>query len=368
MALSRPAHWLARLVARPSLQALAERLPIASAMARRDGAAIFDLMQGFVAAQVLAALIELHILERLLEQEMTADGLALSRGIAPDRMAQLLQAGVALGLLRQRRGGRYGLARRGAAILGVPGLPAMIRHNRAFYADMADPVAVLRGEGDTHLQRFWPYVFGAGVAIGAEEAESYSDLMAQSQVLVARDTLRMVSLRGVSHLMDVGGGSGVFLAAALRAQGRLRATLVDLPEVMPSAKARLAGQGLGGRVTLAPGDFRTDALPQGADAVSLVRVLYDHDDDTVRGLLARVREALPVGGRLIVSEPMSGGPRPDPATDVYFAFYTMAMGTGRVRAPARIAALCEEAGFGQIRVPRAPRPFITRAVVAVRLA
>lgn len=368
IALPGPPRWLTRLIARPSMQALVERVPLATGMARRDGAEIFGLLQGFVASQVLAALVELDILQRLLDRDGSAEALALNSGIAPDRMQQLLQAGVALELLRRTRRGQFGLTRKGAAILGVPGLLPMIRHNRALYADMADPVALLRGEGETHLQRFWPYVFGADAPVEAPEAATYSDLMAQSQVLVARDTLRMISLRGVSRLMDIGGGSGVFLSAALRASPGLTGTLVDLPAVMPDATRRFAESDLMPRVTLHPGDFRTDPLPGDADAICLIRVLYDHDDDTVRALLAKALAALPVGGRLIVSEPMSGGSHADPVCDVYFAFYTMAMGTGRVRSADRIAALCEEAGFGRIQTPRPLRPYITRVVEAVRLA
>jgi hypothetical protein len=76
------------------------------------------------------------------------------------------------------------------------------------------------------------------------------------------------------------------------------------------ARARFAENGLTGRTTITGGSFRTDALPFGADAISLVRVLYDHSDDTVRMLLAKVHAALPDGGRLIVAEPMSGGQTP----------------------------------------------------------
>ena len=36
--------------------------------------------------------------------------------------------------------------------------------------------------------------------------------------------------------------------------------------------------------------------PTGADAISLVRVLYDHDDATVARLLAPVHAALPRAG------------------------------------------------------------------------
>ena len=97
-------------------------------------------------------------------------------------------------------------------------------------------------------------------------------------------------------------------------------------------------------MTIAAGSFRDDPLPRGADAISLVRVLYDHADDTVAALLGAVHDALPRGGRLIVSEPMSGGARPERAGDAYFALYCMAMRTGRVRSAAEIAGLLRQAG------------------------
>ena len=103
----------------------------------------------------------------------------------------------------------------------------------------------------------------------------------------------------------------------------------------------------------------------GADTICLVRVLYDHSDDTVEALVAAVFAALPPGGRLIVSEPMSGGDRPDPATDTYFALYTLAMGTGRTRSAARIGALLRGAGFTAVRGHRTHRPFVTSVVSGV---
>jgi len=190
--------------------------------------------------------------------------------------------------------------------------------------------------------------------------------MAESQVLVARDTLRMLPLKGAGRVMDVGGGSGVFLSEVLRRDAKAEGLLFDLPQVMSSARARLAQAGLEARVTLHGGDFRTDSLPGGADTISLIRVLYDHDDATVTHLLSRVFDALPPGGRLVVSEPMSGGAAPDRAGDVYFAFYTMAMGTGRVRSAERIGEMCRAAGFEGVRIPRAPRPYITSALSCVR--
>lgn len=362
----RDGGWLPRLVARSGFQKWAARLPLGSMLARRDGAEIFDILQGFVASGVLGALVELDLLRRLLDGAESGDALAMEHGIPVQRMEALLQAGAALNLLRRRRDGRFGLARKGAAILGVPGLEDMIRHNRAFQTDMQDPVSLMRGGTQTNMAQFWPYVFQQGQDVSNADAARYSDLMARSQVLVAEDSLRAVNLRGTRHLMDVGGGAGVFMTAVLRRHRKMQGTVFDLPGVRAIGEAALARAGVQDRATFVAGSFREGIPCNEADAISLVRVLYDHDDDTVRDLLARVHEALPHGGRLIISEPMSGAASPDRATDVYFAFYTMAMGTGRVRSAARITELCAEAGFEGFRIPTARRPFITSVVTAVR--
>lgn len=354
--------WMMRLIANPRFQAWASGFPLTRGFARRDGAEIFDIVQGFVQSQVLSALVELEVFHRLAEAAQAPGDLARRAGLSEDRMAILLQAGAALGLLRRRRDGRFALARKGAAILGVPGLEAMIRHHRAFYADMADPVALLRGQGETELARFWPYVFGAAAEVEPEVARRYSDLMAQSQALVAQDVLRLLPLSGLRHLVDIGGGSGAFLQAVAARYPDLKLTLFDLPEVLPLARTRLADAGVAARIALCPGSFRTDDLPEGCDAVSLIRVLYDHDDVTVSALLRKVHAALAPGGRLIVAEPMAGGAWPERAGDVYFAFYTMAMGTGRARSAERIAALCGAAGFKPMKAPKARRPYVTSAV------
>ena len=310
-------------------------------------------------AQALAALVELRVLHLLRDGPVSVPVLAGLCAVPVDRMQVLLQAGAGLGLLRRHRTGEFGLALRGASLLGVPGLEAMIGHHRALYADLADPVAFLRGGQETQLAQFWPYVFGGEG--GAEVSATYSTLMAESQVLVAEDTLAMVDLRGVKRLMDVGGGTGAFLAAVGAQYPGLALDLFDLPVVLQGAAARL-----GQRVTLHPGSFRADPLPRGADAISLVRVLYDHSDSTVAALLAAVCDALPIGGRLIVSEPMSGGAKPDRATDVYFALYTMAMQTGRTRSADEIGAALATAGFVNIRKQTGFRPFITSVVTAER--
>jgi demethylspheroidene O-methyltransferase len=350
--------WAAKLALQPWFHRLCSRVPGLRGIARAEGDALFEVVSGFVRSQALLALVELRILHRLANGPETTARLAHLTGAPVERMVVLCQAGAALALMRQKRG-LWQLSTRGAAFLTVPGLEAMVRHHPVLYRDLVDPAAFFRGQTETELAGFWPYVFGAGGAADPTLAARYSALMADSQALVAEDTLRLVNLSGVRHLVDIGGGTGAFLSAAGVAYPNLRRTLFDLPTVVAGAGARL-----GHDVAIHPGSFRDDPLPAGADAISLVRVLYDHADDTVAALLAKVRQALPAGGRLIISEPMSGASRPDPATDVYFAIYTLAMGTGRTRSAAEIATLCAGAGLDCSGRARTLRPFVTSVVEA----
>lgn len=349
--------WSSRLISSRKFQKWAAGFPLTRGLVRREGEALFDLLSGFCQSQILMALVQFDIPARLLDRPMTGAQLAQLCAVPQERMVILLRAATSLQLIKQRRGVTYALTRRGAALVGVPGLSAMIRHHDILYRDLADPVAFFRGETETELASFWPYVFGGDME--PDVAETYSNLMAQSLELVAQDTLRSIDFSDVKTLLDVGGGSGAFLEAVGRAYPKLELMLFDLPEVAPSSALRFEAAGLGKRSRFECGSFVNDPVPHGADAISLIRVLYDHSDETVTQLLAKCFDALPDGGRLIISEPMSGGAKPERAGDVYFALYTLAMQTGKARSAAEISTLCQAAGFEIVGAPKPIRPFVT---------
>ena len=315
---------------------------------------MFDLVAGFCQSQILLALIDLEILQCLADGPRSPRDLALAARVPEGRMNVLLNGGAALGLITVHR--EVKLTPRGAALLAVPGLPDMIRHHETLYRDLSDPVAFFRGETETELAAVWPYVFGDGAAQDPARAARYSRLMEGSMALVAEDTLAAVDLTRTEHLMDVGGGTGAFIKAVAKTAPKLDLTLFDLPAVTAGVTD------LPPRARILSGSFRDGDLPRGADVITLVRVLYDHDDASVGELLARVRDALPPKGRVIISEPMSGCR----AGDSYFALYCMAMRTGQVRSVERVAELLREAGFGGLRTPKSRRPFVTSVVEAVR--
>ncbi len=364
LTMGRP-RWRDRLIASPRFRAWAAAFPLTRPLARQRTRALFDLCAGFVYSQVLAACVQLKLFDLLSAGPLGAPALAQRTGLTEPAMERLLLAAVSLKLLRRTRQG-FGLGPLGAAMVGNGAIAAMVQHNAMLYADLADPVALLRGEtGTTLLGRYWAYSSAAPGAIGAADVANYSTLMAASQPLVAGEVLAAYPLHRHRCLLDVGGGEGRFLQAACASVPGLRGILFDLPPVAERGRLRLGQAGLRERVTVVGGDFGAGALPTGADVASLVRVIHDHDDDAALAILSAVRAALPRGGTLVLAEPMAGTPGAEPIGDAYFGFYLLAMGQGRARTQAELTDLLHRAGFGRVRRAATHTPLLVSVLVAV---
>jgi demethylspheroidene O-methyltransferase len=356
-----------RLLASPVFQRWAASFPITRPIARRHAQDLFDLCAGFVYSQILGACVELRLFEYLRDGPRSLDWLALRLSLPVRSAERLLEAATALGLVERRPKDRFGLGQRGAALIANPGVVAMIEHHRLLYADLRDPVALLRGEvRNGALGQHWPYANGAKPTdLEPEAVAAYSDLMAASQPLVAAEVLAAYPLGRHRCLLDLGGGDGTFLIAAAAEAYSLRLMLFDLPAVADRARARIGVAGLTNRTAIAGGDFRTDVLPEGADIISLIRVIHDHDDQVALAILRSALHALPNGGTLLLAEPMAGTKGAEPVA-AYFTFYLLAMGSGQPRRPEALAHLLRTAGFSRVRLLATSRPMLVQVIVATK--
>jgi demethylspheroidene O-methyltransferase len=356
--------WRDRLVADPKFRAFTLSNPLTRIYARRRARAMLDLCAGFVYSQVLFACVRLSLFEALQNGPQSVEALAATLKLSPDATRRLLDAAASLSLAQRRGPDRYGLGDLGAALVGTPEALALVAHQPMLYADLADPVALLRGEVDTQLSHYWPYSANAKPsALTSDEVAPYSALMAASQPLWGEEALAVYDVSKHRRLLDVGGGEGVFLTLAATRAPELQLMLFDLPAVAERARRRLEEAGLSQRAQVFGGNFLEDALPEGADVVSLTRIVHDHDDASAVKLLRNVRRALPAGGTLLVIEAISGRKGAE-SIDAYYAFYTLAMGRGEPRTFEEIAALLREAGFSEARLLPARLPTATSVIVA----
>ena len=342
------------------------KVPILRALISKEGNKIHEIMSGFVYSQILHLLIYLDIFQFLNKEGRSLDEVSQFLEIANERSLLLLRGGCALNLICYKRN-KYWLTRVGAQIVGVPGLMDMIKHNQILYRDLLDPVKLLYGRSETELSQFWPYVRKEGEKekISTKVSSEYSKLMQTSQRLVADQTLQAYSFKGVRRILDIGGGTGAFCLAVKSRYPSIEATVFDLPNVINVAKSNYQKiDDIVGLLNFCSGDFLKDDIPSNQDVISLVRVLYDHEDSTVDLLLKRIYEALPKGGSLLITEPMSGGSKAMRSSDCYFSFYTMAMTTGKVRSFEEHRAILLRAGFSNIVKHAVSAPFITQVMSA----
>jgi demethylspheroidene O-methyltransferase len=343
----------------PALYRWALRNPVGRWISARRAKGLFELMAGFVHSQVLLACVRLRLLEAVLEQPRSAQELASLTRINPESLQKLLDAALSLKLLDKRTGGLYGLGALGAPVVAHEGLRAMIEHNALLYADMQDPLALLQAPQDASMHAYWPYAAQENSQRQArqspEQVARYSALMASSQRFVIEELLASYPFAKHRHVLDVGGGQGGWVSELARQQPTLELMLFDLPPVADLAREKVAQAGLAHRITVHGGSFTENALPLGADLVTLLRVAHDHSDEVVRVLMRAIFEALPPGGTLLLAEPMAQAA--GTATgDAYFHFYLLAMGEGRLRTAAQLHALMAEAGFVGLRQIPNPMP------------
>jgi demethylspheroidene O-methyltransferase len=368
--LERLRDWRHRTVARPGFQRWAASFPLTRPKARREAMALFDLVAGFVYSQVLLACVRLDVFEMLAAGPLPAEELAERLGLGIEGAERLVAAAVAIELLERRSGGRVALGRLGAPMVGNRGIASMVEHHATLYADLGDPVALLRREGRPAMAGYWPYEAAASsqqqspAALSPEHVAEYSALMSASQPMVTQEVVDAYRFGRHRCLLDVGGGEGSFITAVAAQAPQLQLMLYDLPAVAERARVRLAANGLAQRASTHGGDFFNDELPRGADIVSLVRVAFDHPDERVLRLLQRVRRALPDDGCLLLAEPMAQVPGVEAMGDAYFGFYLLAMGRGRPRSAAQHAALMVQAGFEPPRVVPTHQPLQTSVLVA----
>jgi SAM-dependent methyltransferase len=107
-----------------------------------------------------------------------------------------------------------------------------------------------------------------------------------------------VDLSGCTHMVDAGGGSGIYSIALCKKYPDLRSTILDRSETLAITKELIAEYEERERITLREADIEKDSFGDGIDAVLLSDVVYDQA--TAGPVLANARNSLREGGILVV--------------------------------------------------------------------
>ncbi len=324
-----------------------------------DGQQILDMAAGFQQACLIGAAAELDVFTILSRQDMSAEELADRLGSDRRATAMLLDAVAALKLLDKQHD-RYTVPDQLRPWL-VDGSPQsvlpMIWHR----------MNVLRGWSQLAS------VTKAGIpcprpaSIRGAEADRAAFIAAMHTVSgpMADELVARLGPPPFQHLLDVGGASGTWTLAFLRAVANSKATIFDLPDAVQQARQRIAPSELADRVTLVAGDFYRDDLPAGADFAWLSAITHQHSRKHNRELFAKVHAALKPGGRIAVRDVVMEPCRTQPVAGALFAVNMLVnTATGGTFTFDELADDLKAAGFSdpQLRIKHAAMNSVLLAI------
>jgi len=250
---------------------------------------VLALGRSYQGAAVLSAAAELDLFSTLSPAPRTAAALARTLRCDLRALTILLDALVALRLLEKSARG-YALPPGLDALLtpdGEQSVLAMAQHQAHCLRNWAQLARVVKtGQPAERM----PGVRGEQ---GAQEA--FIGAMHNVSAPYAAKVIRAIKPLRFQHLLDVGGASGTWTIAFLRARPWARATLFDLPHVIPMARRQIGAAGLAKRVELVPGDFTRDKLPAGADLAWVSAIVHQNSRAQNRALFGKVHLALVAG-------------------------------------------------------------------------
>lgn len=280
---------------------------------------VLGLGRGYQPMCVLLAGAELELYDLLAEKSLSVGEVCAAVGADERGMTILLDALAGLEIL-EKTGEKYRLAGSLGEVLtsgGRQSVLAMIQHQGNCLRRWSELARVVKVGKPA----------GRGTSVRGVEKDHAAFIEAMDNISrhAAGEVIEAVArelpggLPGVKHVLDVGGGSGTWTIAWLRKFPGARATLFDLPGVIPLAWGRLGEAGMLNRVRLVEGDFEQDALPGGADVVWLSAIIHQNPRKVNRELFKKIRAAVEAGGRLLIRDIVMEADRTRPAAGALFA-------------------------------------------------
>ncbi len=313
-----------------------------SSTASMNPGAFRALVNNFQQSRVLLTAYELGLFTALGEEAQSSGEVASALKTDPRATDRLMNALVAMGLLA-KHDGRFTNDPFAARYLvrDKPGYMSGLMHSVHLWETWSTLTAALR----------------AGHGVASREAgedrrgwrEAFIAAMHWRGAQQAPDVVRLIDLSRVTSLLDVGGGSGAFAMAFVRAKLEIHATVFDLPDIVPITRRYIEQEGLADRISIVSGDLTCDELGRGFDVVFLSAIVHSFTPEENRRLVQKAARALRPGGRVVVQDFVMSEDRSGPLSAALFAL-NMLVGTagGDTFTESEIRGWMREAGLDAI--------------------
>ncbi|MFZ1728541.1 MAG: class I SAM-dependent methyltransferase [Bacteroidota bacterium] len=297
---------------------------------------------GFRQSRIILTAVELGIFTLLNDNPQTSLEIAQALGSHPRATDRLLNALTSMGLLRKQE-----------AVFSNTTTASLhlVRGEKAYMGNI---------EHSIHLWDFWSSLTEA-VRAGAvashtkledrddEWGEAFIAAMHYRALSQAPADVNLIDFHDAARVLDVGGGSGAFAMAMIKVKQDLRATVFDLPGIIPITRRYIEEAGLVHRIDTVAGDYLRDELPSGYDIVFLSAIVHSNSPDENRLLIRKCADALNPGGSVIVQDFIMEEDRIRPPHGALFALNMLvATDGGDTFTEAEVREWMEEVGLQDV--------------------
>ncbi len=303
---------------------------------------IMEIAVAFQRCRVLLTAYELDLFTALGEEERSSNEVAKALGSDARATDRLMNALCALDLLEKKEGwfSNTPLASK-FLVKGKPGYLAGLMHivhlweTWSTLTDVVEKGSSMRARPVNEMDKKWVQAF---ITSMHERARKHAPVI-----------IGLLDLSGISRVLDVGGGSAAYSMAFVRAGESVRATVFDVPKVLPLTKGYIAQENLSDKIDTVAGDFHTDAIGKGFDLVFISAIIHINSPEQNQTLIRKASNALNPGGQIVIQDFIMDEDRTTPAFGTIFAL-NMLVGTevGDTYTESEVRIWMENAGFSRI--------------------
>jgi hypothetical protein len=312
---------------------------------------MLQMVNAFLTVQALHVAAALGIADHLAELPRGIDELARITGADRSSLYRLMRMLSGAGVFREEVDGHFALTPLGATLQSEA--PESVR-DWALFVGAPEMWQVWGGLRESVITGESAFQGVHGVPMW-EYITEHPDLGAAFDRWMTRQSnqhnLALVASYDFSScrlVADIGGGQGSTLAAILRANPSLRGILLDLAHVVANP-GPLVEAGVVERSEAIGGDMLR-AVPVGADAYIVKRVLMDWGDEQAATILRNCAAAMREAGKVLVVEMLMGIGDAPSAAKTFDILMLLNQPGGRIRTEKEFRFLFSAAGLRLTRV------------------
>lgn len=326
-----------------------------------DFSELSRLASGHAEARIVQTAVSLGVFDIIGSRGSEAVAVAASIKADPRATELLLNALVALGLLKKENS-RFSLTDLSAAYLTRSSpkfFGEMILFDASLWDCWKDLETAIRSGSPARAPDMYQ---GNPTATDRFIRAMHSLVQARGDAEILIEKLDLGKAR---DLLDVGSGPGTYPIHLCKKFPGLRATVFDLPGTLRITERFVAESGLKGRITLLAGDYRRDPIPGSYQVVLLSNIIHGEGREENLRLMAKLYCCLDPGGKVVIKDHILDDSLTHPPVGAIFSMLMLLTTEhGRCYSFNEVRSWLEAAGFRQISQLPLPYPLTSSLVIA----